>query len=592
MLKQSRISFLFFLLFTVLLSSCTKETPIPISNVKEFIEFKLEASLPTHNFSKDIQAQITGNEIKISVPKQIDITSLVPTFKFEGERVLIGDVEQKSAMTINDFSQPITYVVEALDGSKKQYKVVLEELQDSGLNFHSFSFKTKDNSGLSENSKTYVRGDTLYVRIKQDTKSLVASYTSSAEKVSIKTTTQTSGQTRNDFSSPVVYTLTSEYGYRKELTVIAERSTGLPHIYIDIEGGAIVTSKEDYLKANIRIEGEGLYDDFVGTTSIRGRGNSTWGYLKKPYRLKLEDKTSLFGLGAEKDWVLLANHIDESLMLNAVAMKTGKLLNMTYVNTIIPVDITMNGTYIGNYMFTEQVEVKPNRVQLDEGGVLLELDEYFDEDVQFRSSQYNLPVMFKSPKKPKPVAFDKVRNDFEALEVAMKSTSFPNSNHLEYIDKDALVDFLIVFNLTLNQEINHPKSVFMYRKNANAKFTMGPIWDFDWAFGYENGGNYFHSATVPLFWNRSSGGRDFFSRLMEDPELRTLYKLKWQNFKQNKLSELLVYVDNYAKSIEESARLNNLLWKERPVNFSATVAKLRGWLVNRANYIDTYVAGF
>ena len=80
---------------------------------------------------------------------------------------------------------------------------------------------------------------------------------------------------------------------------------------------APIDSKDNYINATITIEGNDWGEDYTGTTRIRGRGNSTWGMPKKPYRLKLDESTSILGLLPEKDWVLLANYIDPTLMLNS-----------------------------------------------------------------------------------------------------------------------------------------------------------------------------------------------------------------------------------------------------------------------------------
>lgn len=54
------------------------------------------------------------------------------------------------------------------------------------------------------------------------------------------------------------------------------------------------------------------------------------GIPKKPYRLKLDKKTSILGLPEAKNRVLLANFQDYTLMTNAVAMKIGQLLGLPF----------------------------------------------------------------------------------------------------------------------------------------------------------------------------------------------------------------------------------------------------------------------
>ena len=98
----------------------------------------------------------------------------------------------------------------------------------------------------------------------------------------------------------------------------------LPVVYINTEGGAPIVSKEDYIDAELIIQGNETYNSkttklYNGVTEIRGRGNSTWNQPNKPYRLKLDKKTDLFGMGKSKHWVLLANYLDESLLRNTLA---------------------------------------------------------------------------------------------------------------------------------------------------------------------------------------------------------------------------------------------------------------------------------
>ena len=90
-----------------------------------------------------------------------------------------------------------------------------------------------------------------------------------------------------------------------------------------------VEDKENYLNANISVEGNGYADDLEQTSvMVKGRGNSTWGMAKRPMRLKFEKKTSIAGFKKAKSYVLLANYIDPTSMRNAIAMKMAQLLGI------------------------------------------------------------------------------------------------------------------------------------------------------------------------------------------------------------------------------------------------------------------------
>src|SRR5699024_3239291 len=100
----------------------------------------------------------------------------------------------------------------------------------------------------------------------------------------------------------------------------------IPHIYVDVDGNQEIDSKENYFPATVTIDGKEIYDDFEGRTGIRGRGNTTWTYPKKPYRMKLDEKTSLFGLPSYKNWILLAEYLDGSMLYNSVPFEMGRML--------------------------------------------------------------------------------------------------------------------------------------------------------------------------------------------------------------------------------------------------------------------------
>lgn len=573
--------------------SCGKDSgnnSQPPSNTKKIIEFKFEASKNSGVLQQDIVGVISNTTIRLSVPEGTDLKRLVATFQYDGAVVYVENVKQQSGSTANNFTKRIVYTVEAEDGSDIDYTLVWTEVGDDEKELRSFSFLQSLNPGIGADIEMNISGNAITGAAWSETKTLVATFETDAAEVTVGGVKQISGESANDFSKPVVYVLKSKLGNEMHYSVAVTWESQIPHLYITTAGKTPVTSKDDYLNATLTINGKGIYDDYSGTTRIRGRGNSTWGMPKKPYRLKLDTKAKLLGLKSEKDWVLLANYMDPTLMLNAVAMKIGQELNLPYTNHTMPIDVTLNDKYIGNYMFTEQVEISSSRVDIDEtNGVLLEIDANFDEDWKFRSKNYAFPVMVKGPDITSDQQLQKIKNDYEQMEDAVASPDFPNNNYLDYIDADALVGFLIVYNLTHNMEINHPKSVYM-SKNAGGKYVMGPIWDFDWAYGYEGTGVHFGSYTLPLFSSQLGNGvgRKFFERFLQDPQIKALYKKRWSEFKLTGLGRLYTYIDEYALLIQDSQAANFKIWtNHNGKEFNNQIGRLKEWLKGRVSYIDS-----
>jgi hypothetical protein len=200
-----------------------------------------------------------------------------------------------------------------------------EPVEESIKKLDSVSFSITKNTALKQSIKGEIIGDTVFVSTfaGTDLSALKPKLSFKGAKITVSGTTQVSEVTANNFSTPVKYTITGDDNTTKQY-VVKFISTGFPVIYISTNDVAI-DSKEVYITGNIKIAGDiagtVLYD---AKTEIRGRGNSTWDMPKKPYRIKLDKKAPLLGMPENKNWVLLANYADKSLMRNELAFELSK----------------------------------------------------------------------------------------------------------------------------------------------------------------------------------------------------------------------------------------------------------------------------
>ena len=573
----------------LLFSACKDEEP-SISSTKELLNFSILKSDNQGKVANDVEASIQGSVITLPLDKYDDLKSLIAVFEYNGKSITINGVEQESGVTSNDYSQPLVFTVEAEDGSKQQYTVEIA-LKDTGV-LSAFRFLKKNNAFLTADVSSFIGEESIIPLVTFSQSELIPTFTTNAVKVLVDEVEQKSGMTKNDFSSPVVYQFIMRNGETFQYTVKAEfLLSAIPELTITTTDPSIaeIPSKDYYLEGTLAVNGRGGYEDYTGKTEVKGRGNSTWGYPKKPYRLKLNKKAEICGLGKAKNYVLLANHLDPTLMLNSVAFKIGRLLELPFTNHAIPVDVVLNGIYKGSYLLTEQIEVKENRVDLDENnGVMWELDSYWDDEPKFKSTAFNLPVMVKDPDLTTE-QFEYWKKDFNAFTTQFAKEPLEGNSYVDMIDIESVAKFLITFNLVHNMEINHPKSVFLH-KEGNGKYVMGPIWDFDWAYDYEGTSNHFGRYNTPLFSSSMNGvGTAFFQRFLQDSRVKAIYKRTWQDFKNNKLDALLQYVDDYAVMLKPSVERNSELW-ENTRSFDTKVKELKTWLRNRADYIDSEVS--
>ena len=375
---------------------------------------------------------------------------------------------------------------------------------------------------------------------------------------------------------------------------LTDQAISVPRIDIDIDGGEMVSSKEDYLNALITFQGNGVWEeyDFQDSVKIKGRGNSSWSsypYAKNPYRLKFEESVKPFGMKKGKNWNLIAQRQTGSLMTNPVAHKIARMISLQTANDVVPVELYMNGEYRGSYFFTQKVGMANNSVDFDDESMaaLFELDEY-GEAGQFRSASYGLPVNIKDPE------FDEdetlldyygVQEEFNRFETAV----YNNSNYERFVDVDMLVRYMLVNDLTLNTELGHPKSTFLSREDMghmSRRYVFGPAWDFDWAYGYEGTGSYCVSAEArDLFSYMNKAGARFYSDILRSSEwVQYRYSQLWEEFMDKHLDELIDFVDEYYAYARSSFVNNSNMWGDGN-NYDSNIANMKSWLRNRANYI-------
>lgn len=411
--------------------------------------------------------------------------------------------------------------------------------------------------------------------------------------VTIENTGQDSGKTKNDYRKELIYTVHNSLGSNSyRVQVISPQATGLPNIKIDTEGKIEISDKVNYIPSVIKVVDCQRPDfDLEASGGVRGRGNFTWNLKKKPYRIKFDKKTSMFGLGKAKSWVLLANYLDPTFVMNSVAFELGDLLGFEFVNHSNHVELFLNDEYLGNYVLTEQVQVNQHRVNIDEEkDFLVEFDRYYDEDFKFRSPLIEMPVNIKSPELEGESGMQFIRQAIEELERAMfgKTSGFPNNNYADLIDIPTLVDYILVNEIVRNRELIIPGSVYLYRR-GNEKIKMGPLWDFDWGFGYtESGHVYFDNAKTRLYkqyeqHQYGAGGR-FFLRFFDDPAFRQAYKKRWNEIKI-RLLDLDKFLDEKRTYLHKSSIENNKRW-EKNINFVDEIDKMKEWLNIRIEFLD------
>ena len=109
----------------------------------------------------------------------------------------------------------------------------------------------------------------------------------------------------------------SKFDIEKEVTLVSlESGLNETKISINLNVPLSQVNKEDYVLASVKVEtkknDEIVIEHETSEAKLRGRGNSTWFvYEKKPYRLRFDKNTSILGMPAAKNYVLLAEYADK-----------------------------------------------------------------------------------------------------------------------------------------------------------------------------------------------------------------------------------------------------------------------------------------
>jgi len=436
------------------------------------------------------------------------------------------------------------------------------------------------------------------------TKKFVLTYTTQSTGTVVKAndTLQVAGETADDFSKPVTFILTTPKGNTKTYKVMVKNFTGIPILNITTSGP--VNSKDAYVTGTMNVNGNQEFTQDVTTIPLqmKGRGNSTWMFPKKPYRLKFNSKAAMLGMPAAKNWVLLANYDDKTLMRTRIAFELGRRLGADFTPQSRFVEVVLNGEYVGNYLLTSQVEVHENRVNITElkpsntsadeikGGYLIELDQRLDATYYFRTKK-NLPFTIKSPEDITPAQLDYIHTYMQDFEDALFSADFsdPDKGYQKYINSDSFINWFFTEEIVKNQDGWDFSSIFYY-KDRTGKLGMGPVWDFDLSSGNVD----YSVSKNPTDWYIRNA--TYFLRLSQDNTYRQKIKKRWAEIKDNEVKQIFADIDQTAAYLKLSQQknftkwniLNQYVWPNAVVlgNYDLEVAYMKDFITKRVAYID------
>lgn len=391
------------------------------------------------------------------------------------------------------------------------------------------------------------------------------------------------------------------YAYRVDGEYIADlqfyRSANVASMFIQTVSGSMDDIYKD--KNNSEIisvtvmteEGELDYKDLAA--SIKGRGNATWGYAKKPYSLTLSENAQLLGMKSGKNWVLLANARDETNLNNYIVMDMAKRVGDVWSPSYTFLDLYLNDQYAGLYLLTEKVETGDTRLNIDvqNGDFLCKID------LTFRIDTLHNPFDVgngRAVEITSPWALnDDEKSAIEEKVGEMESIIFSGAdlNAVEEFDLDSWTRRYLIDEISANIDSDLASSYFYY---SDGVFYAGPIWDYDRTFGnsYRN-----QSSTAFIAKNEQKSFQyrsSYYAALYNNPSFYSYMVSVYQRDFLPVLNELVDKdIEAFATKIESAARMNALRWGKMYASLLAvepntvhTVDGLRNYLKQRISFLS------
>ena len=404
-------------------------------------------------------------------------------------------------------------------------------------------------------------------------------------------------------SRPLNVRLKAADGGVREFVLYVMKSANIASMYISSadpsKGRGYIEADKNHRASGsmVMINSKGSLVYSGGLAQIKGRGNTSFRAAKKPYQIKLQNATDLIQTSdsnnADKTWVLLANAWDPTMIHTTMAFKIAKSLGLNTPN-FRAVDIYYDGTYCGNYLLCEKVEIGKGRVPIKnlekanekanegkdlnkletamgtnkygdtikyvkninnpeniEGGYLVELDiAYYQDERSYFILSDGTQFVVKSPTNCSKEQMEYISDYFEEmLQLAQKGGKDPETGASvwDYIDKQSFVKYFVMQEIVKNADV-YASSTYLY-KDAGAKLISGPVWDFDDCYGVRE------DVSAPSGIVADGG---WILAMLALPDVRKEVKSYYRGTAKSKASA--ISIDKCISEVSESQKMNRILW--------------------------------
>ncbi len=370
-------------------------------------------------------------------------------------------------------------------------------------------------------------------------------------------------------------------------------SEKVPAVFIETGSGdmtAVDSDKEVVDEGRYTvIDGSGHTDGQGSLDFIHARGNSSFQAEKKSYRIKLSEKDSLLGLPSDRSFILQANAYDNTDIRNALAFSLAEKWGMDFIPRYVQTDLYLNGGYAGAYTLMESIKVTPERINIaGDGGYLFEVvhDEKRLDDDSFAfmcGGEVHLRVLYPekltaTEKQYTESHMNRINDMIEELGKDESTAELEN-----YLDLDSFAR-MYLFNFVTNDIDAGNYSSYLYIDPADKKVHLGPVWDYDKAWGNE-----YKKNGLPEFNSYSYRWPEILS---DNREMRERIRLCYEGVSPVTDMMRAEGILGLADEVRESAAMDRVRWgnlSSQSVDtgsFDTDVEQLAGYYGDRLSLLE------
>ncbi len=349
----------------------------------------------------------------------------------------------------------------------------------------------------------------------------------------------------------------------------------LPVVYITTQNKQAITDTETQIPMTLYIDSVLADYRSLGSSqapipgTIKGRGNWTWrGFDKKPYKIKFDAKQKVLGMPNNRHWCLMANTDDYLGFLKMPAgLAVSEAVGLRWTPRMRPVELVLNGRYMGLYFLTEHVRIASNRVRIKEqadnethadsitGGWLVEIDNYRTEnniEIDEGNGQHVM-ISLREPEVLSGAQRAYLENQLNGINNALYGSS--SARLKQILDIDEAARYYLVQEIMEDCESYHG-SCFLYKDRDSLgvadKWKFGPVWDFGNAYDRQQETWIYINPTWDQYW---------IGQLATWPEFQQAVKEQWWIYYHTQKDEVRNRISNIAGSITQAAKNDAQAWR-------------------------------